>query len=136
MNDDTVELPSFTALRPTLDPTIRPYNGSSLERSGQVAANLKRPEVSMPKYIVERVVPEVGDLTLDKLNHLASLARTALESFGGRVQWIESFVTQHKIYSVITAPDEATVRQYCKLTNLPTDHIYLVKLVADITTGE
>jgi len=90
----------------------------------------------MPKYIVERVVPEVGDLSLEKLNHLAKLARTALEHFGGRVQWIESFVTQNKIYSIITAPDEATVRQYAKMTNLPTDHIYLIKLVADITTAE
>lgn len=90
----------------------------------------------MPKYIVERAVPEVGELSLEKLNHLAKLARTALESFGGRVQWIESFVTQDKIYSILTAPDEATVRQYAKLSNLPTDAIRVVKLVADITTGE
>lgn len=90
----------------------------------------------MPKFIVERVVPEVGDLSLEKLDYLANLARPALEHFGGRVQWLESFVTQNKIYSIITAPDEATVHQYAKMTNLPTDHIYLVKLVADITTGE
>jgi hypothetical protein len=90
----------------------------------------------MPKFIVERVVPEVGDLSLEKLNHLAKLARTALESFGGRVQWLESFVTQDKIYSILTAPDEATVRQYAKLSNLPTDGIRIIKLVADITTGE
>jgi hypothetical protein len=90
----------------------------------------------MPKYIVERIVPEVGDLSQEKLNHLANLARSALTSFGGRVQWLESFVTQNKIYTILTAPDEATVRQYAKLTNLPTDGIHLIKLVADITTGE
>jgi hypothetical protein len=90
----------------------------------------------MPKFIVERVIPEVGGLSLEKLDLLAKLARPALEHFGGRVQWLESFVTQNKIYSIITAPDEATVRQYAKMTNLPTDHIYLVKFVADITTGE
>jgi hypothetical protein len=90
----------------------------------------------MPKYIVERVVPEVGDLPEEQLRLLANLARTALESFGGRVQWLESFVTQNKIYSIITAPDEVTIRQYAKLTNLPTDGIHRIKLVADITTGE
>jgi hypothetical protein len=52
------------------------------------------------------------------------------------VQWLESFVTEDKIYSILTAPDETTVRQYSKMTNLPADHIYLIKLVADITTGE
>ena len=90
----------------------------------------------MPKYIVERIVPEIGSLPQEKLNHLSGLARTALTSFGGRVQWLESFITQNKIYSILTAPDEATVRQYAKLSNLPTDSIHLIKRVADITTGE
>ena len=90
----------------------------------------------MPKFIVERTVPKVGDLTLEKLNTLGNLARAAPKSFGGRVQWLESFVTENKVYSIITAPDEATVREYSKLTNLPAGHIYLIKLVADITTGE
>jgi Protein of unknown function (DUF4242) len=90
----------------------------------------------MPKYIVERVVPEVGDLPLEKLDQLGELGRTALTHFGGRVQWLESFITQNKIYSILTAPDEATIREYAKLTNLPTDGIHLIKLVADITTGE
>ena len=90
----------------------------------------------MPTYIVERTVPKVGDLSLEKLNILGNLARSALQSFGGRVQWIESFVTENKIFSILTAPDEATVREYSKRTNLPADHIHVIKLVADITTGE
>lgn len=90
----------------------------------------------MPKYIVERIVPEIGDLPPEKLKQLADLARTALTQFGGRVQWLESFITQNKIYSILTAPDDATVRQYAKLTNLPTDGISRIKLVVDITTSE
>ena len=90
----------------------------------------------MPKYIVERTVPKIGDLTPEKLHQIGDLARTALKAFGGRVQWLESFVTEDKVYTVLTAPDEATVREYSKLTYLPADHIHLIKLVADVTTGE
>lgn len=90
----------------------------------------------MPKFIVERTVPKVGELTPETLNQLANLARSALQHFGGRVQWLESFVTEDKIYSILTAPDETTIRQYSKMTNLPADQIHLIKLVADITTGE
>jgi ATP-dependent protease Clp ATPase subunit len=90
----------------------------------------------MPKFIVERTVPRVGDLSPEKLKILSDLARTALQSFGGRVQWIESYVTEDKIFSILTAPDEATIRQYSKLTKLPADAIRLIKLVADVTTGE
>jgi hypothetical protein len=90
----------------------------------------------MPKFIVERTVPRVGDLSPEKLDILAGLARTALQSFGGRVQWIESFVTENKVFSILTAPDETTVREYSKRTNLPADAIHLIKFVADVTTGE
>jgi hypothetical protein len=90
----------------------------------------------MPKFIVERTVPGIGDIPLEQLRKLRDLAHTALQSFGGRVQWIESFITENKIYSILTAPDEATVRQYSKMTNLPADRIQIIKLVADITTGE
>lgn len=90
----------------------------------------------MLKFIVERTVPEIGDLPPEKLRQLAELAVSALESFGGRVQWLETFVTQNKIYSILTAPDEATAREYSKLTNLPSDHVYVVKRVVDITSSE
>ena len=90
----------------------------------------------MPKFIVERTIPKFGVLPLEKMSAVADLARTALKSFGGRVQWLESFVTEDKIFSILTAPDEATVREYSRLTNLPADHIRLIKLVADITIGE
>lgn len=90
----------------------------------------------MPKFIVERTVPRVGDLSPEKLKILADLARTALQHFGGRVQWLESFVTENKIFSILTAPDAETIREYSKRTNLPADHIHVIKLVADITTGE
>ena len=90
----------------------------------------------MPKFIVERTVPRVGNLALEQLDYLGELARTALTHFGGRVQWLESFVTENKVFSILTAPDEATVREYSRMTNLPADHIYLIKLVADITTSE
>jgi hypothetical protein len=86
--------------------------------------------------MVERIIPKVGVLPVNKIHDLGNLARTALKSFGGRVQWMESFVTEDKIYSIITAPDEATVREYSRLTNLPADSIRVIKLVADITTGE
>ena len=90
----------------------------------------------MPKFIVERTVPGIVDIPPEQLRKLGDLARTALQSFGGRVQWLESFITENKIYSILTAPDEATVRRYSKMTNLPADRIHVIKLVADITTDE
>lgn len=90
----------------------------------------------MPKFIVERTVPKIGHLPPEKLKQLGDLARSALQHYGGRVQWIESFITENKIYSIITAPDEATVREYSRLTNLPADGIHVIKIIADVTTGE
>jgi Protein of unknown function (DUF4242) len=90
----------------------------------------------MPKFIVERTVPGIADLPADKMKELANLVRGALKSMGGRMQWLESFVVQDKIFTIIVAPDEATVHEYSKLVNLPIDRIHTVKSVIDYTTGE
>jgi Protein of unknown function (DUF4242) len=90
----------------------------------------------MPKFIVERSIAGIGDYSAEKLNDITSRVRTTLKSLGGRMQWLETFITQDKLFTILTAPDEATVQEYSKLANLPIDKIHKVKTVVDYTTGE
>ena len=90
----------------------------------------------MKKFIIERNLPGAGNLSPQELQAIARASCDIVCSIGKPYHWIQSFVTEDKIFSILIAPDEATVREYSHLTNLPADHIRLVKLVADITTGE
>jgi hypothetical protein len=93
-------------------------------------------EVPMPKFLVERTITGFGSLSPEKINDVASRVRSSLKSLGGRVQWVETFVAQDKIFTILIAPDEGTIREYSKLVEMPIDAIHHIKSVIDPATGE
>jgi len=59
-----------------------------------------------------------------------------LKNIGPQIQWIESYVTDDKIYCVYIAPDEATVREHAKQGGFPANRVSEVKTIIDPTTAE
>ena len=65
----------------------------------------------MPKYIIERDMPGLGTLTPEQLRGASQKSCSVLTKLGPQIQWLESFVTENKLYCVYIAPDEAIVRE-------------------------
>jgi len=59
-----------------------------------------------------------------------------LTGMGPQIQWVESFVTQDKIYCVYIAPNEAEVLEHAKQGGFPADSVSEVKQMIDPTTAE
>ena len=53
-----------------------------------------------------------------------------------QIQWVESFVTDDKIYCVYIAPNEEAVREHAQKGGFPANRISEVKSVIDPTTAE
>src|SRR5438552_2437655 len=68
----------------------------------------------MPKYVIEREIAGAGKLTPDQLKGISQKSCGVLKKLGPQIQWLESYVTDDKIYCVYIAPDEATVREQAK----------------------
>jgi hypothetical protein len=68
----------------------------------------------MPKYVIEREIPGAGSLTQDQILGISQKSCSVLKNLGPQIQWVESFVTQDKIYCVYIAPNEAMVREHAK----------------------
>lgn len=66
----------------------------------------------MPKFVVERSVPDAGNLTADELQELSKISCEVIGEMGPQIQWINSYVTGNKIYCVYVAPDEAMIREH------------------------
>ena len=64
----------------------------------------------MPKYVIERNIPNVGDVTRDQILGISQKSCGVLHNMGPQIQWLHSYVTQDKIYCVYIAPDANTVR--------------------------
>jgi hypothetical protein len=54
----------------------------------------------MPKYVIEREIPGAGSLTQDQILGISQKSCSVLKNLGPQIQWVESFVTQDKIYCV------------------------------------
>jgi Protein of unknown function (DUF4242) len=90
----------------------------------------------MPKFVIEREIPGAGKLTADQLQAISQKSCGVLQSMGPRIQWLQSYVTDNKIYCVYIAPDEATVREHAKQGGFPANSVAQVRSVIDPTTSE
>jgi hypothetical protein len=90
----------------------------------------------MPKFIIERELPGAGKLSPDDLQAISQKSCGVLRELGPQIQWVQSFVTQDKIYCVYVAPDEKTVREHARQGGFPANSVARVVTVIDPTTAE
>lgn len=90
----------------------------------------------MPKYLIEREIPGAGQLTPEELQSISQKSCSILNRMGPQIQWVQSYVTEDKVYCVYIAPDEKAVRQHAEQGGFPANRISEVKTMIDPTTGE
>ena len=90
----------------------------------------------MPKFVIERSIAGAGKLPRPELQAISQKSCNVLHSMGPKIQWVQSFVTDDKIYCVYVAPDEDTVRQHAQKGGFPADSVARVRSVIDPTSAE
>ena len=90
----------------------------------------------MPKFIIEREIEGAGNLSVDELQAVSQKSCSVLSEMGTQIQWIESFVTDDKIYCVYIAPDEVVVREHASQGGFPANRVSQVRTIIDPTTAE
>ena len=90
----------------------------------------------MPKFVIERNLPGAGKLPPAELQAISQKSCGVLQAMGPSIQWVQSFVTDDKIYCVYVAPDERAVRQHAQQGGFPADSVARVRTVIDPTTAE
>jgi len=93
-------------------------------------------EDNMPKYVIERDIPNVGNVTPEQVIAISQKSCSVLNNLGPKIQWLHSYVTQDKIYCVYIAPNEEMVREHARQGGFPANRISEVKLVIDPTSAE
>lgn len=90
----------------------------------------------MPKYVIERELPGAGKLSTADLHAISEKSCAVLSDLGPKIQWLQSFVTDDKIYCIYIAPDEATVREHATRGGFPANRVSAVRTMIDPTTAE
>lgn len=81
-------------------------------------------------------MPGVGAMSEHELQHASEHSNSALAQVGRGIQWLESYVTDNKVFCVYIAPDEAAIKAHSRLSGFPVNAIREIKAMVDPTTAE
>jgi len=90
----------------------------------------------MPKYLIEREIPGAGNLSAQELQGISQKSCSVLGNLGPQIQWVQSYVTDDKIYCVYIAPNADMVRQHAEQGGFPANSVAEIKAGIDPTTAE
>ncbi len=90
----------------------------------------------MPKYVIERNIPNAGKWTAQDRHAVATKSCSVLRELGPEIQWVQSYVTEEKVFCVYIAPNPELIREHAKRGGFPADAIREVKAIIDPTTSE
>jgi hypothetical protein len=91
---------------------------------------------AMPEYVIERNMPGVGALGRDDLQGASQTSCLVLKDLGPDIQWVQSYVTDDKIYCIYRAPSEELIRRHAETAGFPANSIARVRNVINPTTAE
>jgi hypothetical protein len=89
----------------------------------------------MKKFVIERNLPGAGNLSAEELKGIAQTSCAVVDQLDTPYHWVQSFVTDDKIYCIHIAESEELVRQHAKMGNFPINTIAEVRAVIDPSTA-
>jgi hypothetical protein len=90
----------------------------------------------MPKYVIEREIPGAGKLSSQELRSISQKSCQVLNKMGPQIQWVQSYVTDDKVYCVYIAPSEEAVREHARQGGFPANRVSEVRSIIDPTTAD
>ena len=90
----------------------------------------------MPKFIIEREIPNAGRFSPETLKSISQKSREVLCVLGTDIQWIHSYVAGDKIYCIYLAPSEELIREHARIAGFPANSITQIANIIDLSTAE
>jgi hypothetical protein len=90
----------------------------------------------MPKFVIEREIPNAGKLSPEELQGISKKSSEVLQNLGPQIQWVQSYVTDEKIYCIYIAPNKQMIEEHAKQGGFPANRISEIRSVIDPTTAE
>ncbi|MEP7067403.1 MAG: DUF4242 domain-containing protein [Gemmatimonadota bacterium] len=90
----------------------------------------------MPKFLIEREIPNAGALSPADLEGIAQKSCAVLRELGTEIQWVQSYVTEDKITCIYIAPNMDLILEHARRGGFPADRVLEIATIIDPTTAE
>jgi Protein of unknown function (DUF4242) len=85
----------------------------------------------VPQFVIEREIPGAGRLSESEIRDLSLRSLETLKQMGPQIQWLQSYVTEDKVYCLYLAPDEDSIREHARRVGIPADRVSAVRRLID-----
>src|SRR5467141_2696466 len=90
----------------------------------------------MPKFVIERDLPGAGKLSGDELRAISHKSNQVIADLGPEIRWLESYVTEDKLYCVYVATDHSIILKQASCGGFPANKVTRVANIIDPSTGD
>ena len=85
----------------------------------------------MPEFVIEREIPGAGRMSDEEVRDISLRSLGILKGLGHEVQWMQSYVTDDRLYCIYLAPDESAIREHARQLGVPANRISAVRRLID-----
>jgi Nickel responsive protein SCO4226-like len=93
----------------------------------------------MPRYVIERDLPEIGSAEREALREAAEKSNgvlAAMKTEQKNIQWEHSYVASDKTFCIYLADDEALIQEHADRSGFPASVVTEVRRMIDPITAE
>jgi len=90
----------------------------------------------MPKFVIEREIPGVGQMTAEQAQEVARTSLSVLRDLGPQIQWLHSYVTDNKVYCIYWAPNAEIIQEHARRCGVPANRISAVRQLMEPVSSE
>ena len=93
----------------------------------------------MPRYVIERDIPEIGSAereVLREASHKSNLVLAEMRAEKKNIQWEHSYVAGNKTFCIYIADNEALIHEHAQRSGFPATKVTEVRKIIDPVTAE
>ncbi|GJL83573.1 MAG: hypothetical protein DHS20C01_32070 [marine bacterium B5-7] len=93
----------------------------------------------MPRFVIERAIPEIGSAdraALASAAHKSNDVLAAMQSENKQIQWEHSYVARDKTFCIYLAGDESVIEEHSERSGFPASVVTRVSKMIDPVTAE
>ena len=90
---------------------------------------------NMNTYVIEREIPNAGNLTAEELQGISQKSCSVLKELGPDIEWVQSYVTDNKIFCIYKAENEEILRTHAMKGGFPINSIHLLSTMISPATA-
>ena len=89
----------------------------------------------MNTYVIERQIPNVGKSSAAELQGISQKSCSVLKELGPEIEWVQSYVTDNKIFCIYRAENEEILRTHAMKGGFPINSINPLSTVISPATA-